>query len=64
MVLVKKFFESKKFWEEAQEKTVFHLETPGGRKYIVSSHSQHIYIFPILSIVHRFIKSIIYIKDS
>ena len=29
MVLVKKFFESKKFWEEAQEKTVFHLETPG-----------------------------------
>ena len=46
-VLVKNFFEFKKFREEASGKTVFHLETPGGRKDIVSSHPQHIHIFNI-----------------
>ena len=46
-VLVKKFFESKKFWEEAREKTVFHLKTPGGRKYRLSSHPQYIHIFQL-----------------
>ena len=44
-VLVKKFFEFKKFWEEVSGKTIFHLENPGGRKYIVSFHPQHIHIF-------------------
>ena len=58
-VLVKRiFFESKKFWREAPEKTVFHLKTPGGRNSIVSFHPQHIHIFLQISIFHNSIKRI------